>query len=270
MNYPWLEYTPQELSQDFDKLCNQKINKKTPLPFCYAGLKVTNSFFQYEMMKTRSQNKISNYDFWQSREAQKKVRAWALKNGRDLYSTIRFFNRPPAHFPPQTAVTLYRRFNAKNVFDPFAGWGDRCLASMACDIHYTGVELNDNLSSPYTEMITSVNPIKRPEIHYMSCVDFDIENHEFDFVLTSPPFWGGIGILEEYKNTEPNYAIFLKTILIPVVIKCLAKGVWVCLYLPENMYNDLVPIVGKCKIKIPFKTRSIRGHTVYCYNTKLK
>ena len=45
--------------------------------------------------------------------------------------------------------------------------------------------------------------------------------------------------------------------LVPIMKKCLARNVWVCLYIPENMYNDLIEHVGVYQQMIRFKTCSI-------------
>jgi hypothetical protein len=44
------------------------------------------------------------------------------------------------------------------------------------------------------------------------------------------------------------------------------KNIWVCLYITENMYNDLIKYIDKCKIIIKFKTSNVRTDCIYCWN----
>ena len=54
-------------------------------------------------------------------------------------------NHPPAQFPPFLAGQIYKYFDATNILDPYAGWGDRCIAAMALDINYIGIDSNTHL-----------------------------------------------------------------------------------------------------------------------------
>jgi hypothetical protein len=51
----------------------------------------------------------------------------------------------PFQFPPYVAGMVYRYFNAKNVFDPYTGWGDRCLGEMVLGINYIGCDSNNHV-----------------------------------------------------------------------------------------------------------------------------
>lgn len=274
-SYPWVEYPHNELLNEYEKLKDKiaKSHVEFPIQYSYIGLKCSNIFFQKERMKTPSQNKISNYDFWKIRKNRLKVKAHAKISGRNLFSTLRFFNHPPAQFPVFTAAMVYKHFKATRVFDPFAGWGDRCLAAMACNIEYLGVDMNDKLKSPYDKMLEYYpSDSKNVAIGYMSSGDFDIKKAKFDFVFTSPPFWNDkFGLVEKYNDTDTDYDEFMLNILIPVLKKCMEKGVWVCVYIPTNMYTYIVKYIGKCKKQLKFnspsntKNSSTNNNIIYCF-----
>ena len=79
------------------------------------------------------------------------------KTKKDLFGTIVFMKRAPSHFSPYAAGIVYKYFNAKKVFDPYAGWGDRCLAAICLDIDYVGVDSNEKLKVPFKKLISKFN-----------------------------------------------------------------------------------------------------------------
>jgi len=217
-------------------------------------------------MNTRSQNKPSCVEYWSIPDERQKFIEYSKRVKRDLFSTIRFFKRPPSQFPVSTAIQIYKEFKATRVFDPFCGWGDRCLASMACDIDYIGIDSNVRLKEPYTNLVNRFDSESKVDIHFMSAQDYDIDNETFDLVFTSPPFYFKNGKLtEEYNLCMTDYKVFMKTVLIPVVKRCLNKGVWVCLYIPKNMYEELKIIFGEAQREVRFNTPGHRENIIYCW-----
>ena len=77
------------------------------------------------------------------------VEALATTWRKDAFGTWVHLARAPSHFPPAVAGRLYRLFGARSVADPFAGWGDRCIAAMALRLRYLGADSNVNLRNPY-------------------------------------------------------------------------------------------------------------------------
>jgi len=148
MNFPWRSYNTKTLADEYVKLKRKlsldsiddfKVNRKITVPYCYIGNSCLDNFFQYEIMSTPSQGKISCVDFWKGNK-KKIISYYNEHSDKDLYRVIRFFNHPPSHFPMLVAATIYKLFNSSKIFDPFAGWGDRCLAAMSLNLDYTGVD----------------------------------------------------------------------------------------------------------------------------------
>ena len=79
-------------------------------------------------------------------------------------------------------------------------------------------------------------------------------------------------LVEEYPETESDYETFMRTSLVPIMRRCLAAKIWVCLYIPTNMYNDLKKVFGSAKKKFKFvaKMNNLNGaysnsNIIYCW-----
>lgn len=72
-------------------------------------------------------------------------------------------------------------------------------------------------------------------------------------------------MLERYNDIEIPYEEFLKNSLIPVMRKCLSKNVYVCLYIPDNMYKDICDIFGECKEKLECRFNNRNSSFIYCW-----
>ena len=270
--FPWRKYNKRELCVAYEKLY-KKINEQLIFPIrrSYLGMLCSNYFFQYERMKTPSQGKISTYNFWKINKI--KIKKYNKNKGtHDLFGDTAFLNHPPSQFPPVTAGKIYKYFNATDVFDPYAGWGDRCLAAMVLNINYTGIDSNPKLLIPYKKMIRNFNSQSNIEIIIGKSENISIKNIKFNFTFSSPPFWNKrLGLLEKYKNTEEDYKSFLEKSFAPIIRKCRKRG-WVCMYIPKDMYIDVTKLVGKCQKQIKFlsvgnkSTQLSRENIIYCWN----
>jgi hypothetical protein len=156
-------------------------------------------------------------------------------------------------FKSTTAKYLYKKYNAKSVLDPTAGWGGRMLGAWALGINYTGIDTNVEMIPAYNDMITFLNEQNAfgnslfEEAHgnlqmiWKSCLDVDFSKIEYDFVLTSPPYIN----LEIYEHmTEwDNDKAFYELFFIPLWQKCvdnIKKGGHVCFNISPKMYADAV------------------------------
>jgi 16S rRNA G966 N2-methylase RsmD len=264
-NVPWRVYTTKELQNEYTRLqlkLKETIKCLDPIPFSAIGCKCTNFFFQYERLNTPSIWKTSSVEYWKINKHKVKL---FNKNKNDLYNTLNLYNRTPGQFQVLTAGKMYKYFNATKIFDPYAGWGDRCLAAMALNLDYVGVDSNTNLEEPYKKICESYKTKGNVQMFFQRSETVDLETIEFDFVFSSPPFWKSNQIVENYNNCDNNYPNFMRDSLVPIMEKCLARNAWVCLYIPENMYNDLLKPIGECQQLIRFKTCSTRYGNIYCW-----
>ena len=150
--FPWRQLNKAELLYEYNKL-RKKVNEPIifPIPRSIIGYICSNNFFQKERLSTRrsSNCKMSAIEYWNTPKGKKATLTNSSKHNRDIFNSLVFLSHAPAQFPIVAAGKLYKYFNANTVFDPYAGWGDRCLAAMATDIDYIGVDSNKNLEKSY-------------------------------------------------------------------------------------------------------------------------
>jgi DNA modification methylase len=264
LEFPWRDYTKKQLDDEYERL-KAKIRKPTtfPLLFSTIGFKCTNVFFQYERMNTSGIGRPSTIQYWNKNY--NNVIKFSNRIGRDLFSTLNYFNHSPSQFPIVAASLIYQYFGATKVLDPYAGWGDRCLAAMATGIDYIGIDCNKALKQPYNNLKKFYKTNSNVSIMIDKCENVDIENLDFDFVFTSPPFWTKGKMIERYRNIEVDRSDFMNTSLMPVFKKCVSFGIWVCLYIPDDMYQDLQKIHGSANIILEFKITNSKIGKIYCW-----
>jgi len=287
--FPWRVHSKEELLRDFSNLYDRLSHDKPSLTIQkpLAGYKSTNFFFQKERMKVRSQNKPSAIEYWNKNYDY--IINFQKKTKMDLFGTTVFLSFATGDFSPYVAGMIYKYFmkylnkNSEEftVLDGYAGWGPRCLAAMALDINYIGCDSNQSLIKPYKKMIKMFQPYSNSKVQMIFKRTEKIKNLESllnkaDIFFSSPPFFNDLkGMLEEYPGSETNYRTFMKESLIPIMKTCLTqnKKIWVCLYIPQNMYDDLVPIFGKANKIFTFRSKinnmngiMSKSNTIYCWN----
>ena len=199
------------------------------------------------------------------------------------------------------------------VQDFYSGWGNRMLGAMALGVRYIGCDANTRLEKPYAKLaafgrgqtpnqpfepqtVLPNQPLEKAEPQIVdhrestkprwraggTALYFQrsetlpaslIPAKGVDIVFSSPPFFDG-NLVEEYPGTESDYEMFMRTSLVPIMRRCLAAKIWVCLYIPTNMYNDLKKEFGSAKKKFKFvaKMNNLNGaysnsNIIYCWKT---
>ena len=276
MAFPFRNYEPNELLNEFIKL-KKKVDTSISFPIkkSVIGYPCSNYFFQKERLNTEKYCASSSIDYWNSRDAiqQKEIKEFSKKYNQDLFRSIVCMSHTPAQFPIVAAGLIYKYFNSKKVFDPYAGWGDRCIAAMASNIDYVGVDCNNNLEVCYNNMIELFKDESKSNISIIfdKVENINYKNIETDLIFTSPPFWTDKEkLLEKYNNCETDYNIFMKESLLPLFNYFLKKKTIICLHLPEMMYRHLN---CKCSLKIQLNTNRRKNKKknedyIYCWNTE--
>jgi hypothetical protein len=280
--FPWRTHTNEELYRDFSEL-RKRIFSKTPsltIDKPLVGYKSSNAFFQKERLRVRSQRKPSAIEYWNKNYKY----IISFDSIQDLFGRTVFLSFAASQFSPYVAGVVYRYFMETvfktspedfTVFDPYAGWGDRCLASLACNVNYIGCDMNTRLVSCYKKMLRFFDKETESsyKLFFQPSETLDMNTINADILFTSPPFYSKLkGLVEEYSGTERNYKKFMEKSLIPIVKKSLDKRMWVCLYIPDNMYEDLVKIFGKSKKTFTFRSkinnmnaRMSNTFSIYCW-----
>ena len=167
-------------------------------------------------------------------------------------------------FRPMVAKYIYQRFKPKRVLDISAGWGNRLLAAMACDIDYIGIDSNKNLKSAYEKMYQMYPTKSNIQIIINNSENVDFSKlPEYDMIFTSPPYY----TVEMYQNMKQydSKENFVNTFFKPVVMnsyKNLKKGGYLILNMPVDMKDEMVKFkIAKRinAIKMPIQNRFSDG-----------
>lgn len=304
--FPWRTYTKKELDDDFQKLrqriIEDPITPSTPIKRPLVGYKCTNAFFQKERLRVRSQNKPSAIDYWKKNH--KYVTRYNSNN--DMFGRVVFLSFAPSEFSAYVAGGVYAYFmrllgktpETFTVQDFYSGWGNRMLGAMALGVRYIGCDANTRLEKAYEKLAAfgkgqianqpyepqtvlpknKLNPSRAggTALYFQKSETLPkslIPAKGVDIVFSSPPFFDE-NLVEEYPGTESDYEIFMRTSLVPIMKRCLAAKIWVCLYIPTNMYNDLKKEFGSAKKKFKFvaKMNNLNGaysnsNIIYCWKT---
>lgn len=270
--FPWRTYDEDSLLSNFYKLRKKLINDNPifPLKISRIAYDCTDCVFQYSRLQTSSVTNMSCIDYW-FRNSKKIIKyREQQKYNKDLFGTIVFMKRAPSHFSPYVAGMIYKYFNAKNILDPYAGWGDRCIAAMALDINYIGVDSNTDISSCYKQIIS-----KYPHTKNIKFINNKYENVTIqitpDLIFTSPPFWNEKQhLVERYSNCDKSWEEFCKNSLYKL-FSLYQNKIPIVMYVDDYMYKLISVEFGPCKSKFLFdsstnkKGKKYTHHTIYCW-----
>jgi len=157
-------------------------------------------------------------------------------------------------FKAVTAKYLYKKYSARSVLDPTAGWGGRMLGAWSLGIDYVGIDTNVDMAPAYSEMMAylanrvtlgndlfQISSPSRLRMIWQDALTVDFSEILYDFVLTSPPYLN----LELYQHMKPwsNDQVFYCDFLIPLWLKCVSNiqpGGHVAFNISPKMYADAV------------------------------
>ena len=231
IKFPYREYNISYVRDQFSKLRNTNINplkekwkmEKTQLdcPLLYKneyvmiprsslGNYVSDFFMQKERYKAKGKGKPkSMVECWDEMlgtgelDKERCLRAIFMK---DFFRGKEFLLRSGqmtglivGQFRPSTAKALYDFFDAKNVLDFCAGWGDRLAGFNASNAEtYIGIDPNSKLHEPYKQIHDFCNTGKKATFICSPAEDVDYSELKYDFVFTSPPYFD----VEIYTSEE--------------------------------------------------------------------
>lgn len=171
-----------------------------------VGNKSSDYFHQENRFKCDSINAPSPFRSWTIERFRLTLlnALWTLKfdhiNNTKMRSAIGLRKYIASQFKPSVAKCMYDLFNARNVLDLSAGWGDRLAGACASSsvLSYTGVDPSVVAQECYNLQIdeyrsdTDITLISKPS------EDIDKYDRMFDFIFTSPPYF----IMERYSKDD--------------------------------------------------------------------
>lgn len=218
--------------------------------------------FQFKnLLKCRRKDGKTIYDIYNDKEAWDKLIEQTKQRNRggrtaagNIFECFRINLGSVVMFKATTAKYLYKKYNAKNVLDPTAGWGGRMLGAWSLGVNYTGIDTNVEMMPAYNDMIKflddqagfdsnlfEVERTYKLNMIWQSCLDVDFSKIDYDFVLTSPPYVN-LEIYEHMTEWDTDES-FYKGFFIPLWEKCckhIKPGGHVCFNISPKMYKDAV------------------------------
>lgn len=231
------QITTAELCRDLDNLkdfdASTNANNFSGNPFLYH--------FQFgNLLKCRRKDGKTIYDIWNDKTEWAKLIEQTKQRNRggrtaagNVFECFRINLGSVVMFKATTAKYLYKKYKAKNVLDPTAGWGGRMLGAWALGINYTGIDTNVEMIPAYNDMVQfmrdhddaglnkelfEVEKNYKLDMIWQSCLDVDFSQIEYDFVLTSPPYVN-LEIYEHMTLWDSDKA-FYEGFFIPLWQKC--------------------------------------------------
>ena len=173
---------------------------------CNVGNKTSDFYQQENRWKCNSITAPSAYRSWSEEKFRLTLlnALWSLKfeeiTSKTLRTAISMRKYIASQFRPSAAKAVYDLFEAKNILDFSAGWGDRLCGFLASDaVSYTGVDPNKDAVAKYCDMLDYFYTDRDVTIFNECAEDVDYGDKMFDLVFTSPPYFD----LERY-TTESN------------------------------------------------------------------
>ena len=298
--YPYKNITKKEAIADFIKL------KTTTNPRSLNGLEIVNYGTEKLRVRTKYRGK-SLIQRWKDKKARKTLKKFANRLYKGSYTDSLFHAYRSAialswgtlsSMRTSAALQMYKKYNAKKVLDFTAGWGSRMTAALAADIDYIGIDSNKSLKKGYNKIIKTVKKHTKSKVKlfFQPAETVNYSKLDYDFVFTSPPY-EYLELYEHMKNYEGTKKIkqahsandkrrkndgFYDTFLIPTIkeiYKHLPKGKWMCLNVPDLMYDKIKKKWKACNKKEDYmiskrvgsnmKSDDRRGQEfVYCWKKK--
>lgn len=258
--YPYKNITKKEAIADFIKL------KSTTNPRSLNGLEIVNYGTEKLRVRTKYRGK-SLIERWRDKKTRKTLKKFANRLYKGPYtnnllhayrSAIALSWGTLSSMRTAAALQMYKKYNAKKVLDFTAGWGSRMTAALAADIDYIGIDSNKSLKKGYNNIIKTVKKHTKSKVKlfFQPAETVNYSKLDYDFVFTSPPY-EYLELYEHMKNYEGTKKIkqahsandkrrrndgFYDTFLIPTIkeiYKHLPKGKWMCLNVPDLMYDKI-------------------------------
>jgi hypothetical protein len=105
-------------------------------------------------------------------------------------------------YRPHMAKSIATHYQSKIVLDPCAGWGGRLLGVVAAGSYYIGYEPNLDTYKNLVRLVDFLGITDKVELYNLPAEN--MKSHEYDMVLTSPPYFN-LEIYSESKGQSENY-----------------------------------------------------------------
>jgi 16S rRNA G966 N2-methylase RsmD len=172
---------------------------------------------------------------------------------------------------PLNCMEIYTKYNAKRVLNFCAGWGGSTVAAAALNLDaFYGVEINEDLTEPYDNMITYLKTKCSTDfyLYFADALALDYSTMKYDTVFVSPPYYQ----LEKYAHNT-QYAskkemdkIFYKPVFLKTYNGLQLGGHYIVNVCKEVYDNVLKGLFGEAHEIFPLKkSKRQNDHTELVY-----
>ena len=263
----------ETVDREMDKLIQIGANAHTISPRSRIGNNIVDHFTFLQRLETRGKYNVNFFEFVANIDEFKKKKF--IQTMLTYYKDVKNKNNTKTEYTvlkevynicisainimrPLSCMEIFVRFNAKRVLNFCAGWGGSTVAAAALNLnaHY-GVEINNELSVPYDNMVSYLKTKSKTNIEIFICdaIKFDYSTIVYDTVFSSPPYY----FIEKYAN-NPVYNSKTEMddkFYIPVFTKTynsLQKGGQYIINVCKEVYERvLIKLFGEAHILTPYK-----------------
>ena len=264
--------TEEDAIADYEKL--KHLDLKQITNESRIGNKFVDYFTFVERLETISKKGMSYFEFIKDKEYIKRTYIQNLiklnDKGQDryilLYTVFRLHCGFIGIFKPFTALEIYSRFKPTSVLDMTMGWGGRLVGACASNVpSYIGIDSNKSLKQPYTKMVKLLKKMgttTKIKLMFKDALTVDYSKLDYDFVLTSPPYYNIELYTGTNHKTEEEWETTFYIPLFTKTFKHLKRGGYYVLNIPQKVYESVcVDLFGKADIKMPLKLKLKNMHT---------
>lgn len=267
-------YSLSEIDKEMNKLIEIGQNAYKMSPRSRIGNNVVDYFTFTERLETKGKYNASFYDFVANLDEFKKKKF--IQNMLKYYEDVKNKNKTKNEYivmkevynicisainimRPLVCMEIYAKYKPKCVLNFCAGWGGSLVGACALNIEkYIGIEINNNLKEPYTDLCNYLKTkTLKTEITMIfdNAVNIDYSKLEYDLVFTSPPYY----FIEKYQN-NPIYnskkdmdELFYKPVFTNVYNGLQTNGIFIINVCKEIYDNILVKLFGEAHEIYEFK-----------------
>ncbi len=257
--FPYKKISDEDANERFDNLRNLKPNfHNIPYSFRFIDIDPTyldeyklilydkSEYLKYNLISDKFMdkyrvnahilNKPSPYEYYfDNIDLIKKFakRKYGKINDYTLRESLYILSHEPTSFKPLNIVIIIKTFKSRRILDFSAGWGDRLIGAMACDVeYYVGVDPNHDVHDGYKKIIDHFESKTKCIMIEDAFEDAKLPNKTYDLIMTSPPYFN----FEIYSCDEnqsimryPDFEDWYKNFLIFSITKSIK-------YLENNGY----------------------------------
>lgn len=275
-------FSKEDIIKDFEKL--KKINCVNINPLTKYGSAFVNYFTAIERLNTKGKRGISFFDmiknfnklynekyyFHNAINSVFKNKFFKFETEEKIKHLKSFFSLYMGNvgiFRPIIAKQMICEYKPKKMLDFTMGWGGRLVGACSENIEsYIGIDMNNKLKPLYEKMKKTLNQLSKTQITliFKDALLVDYSKLDYDFVLTSPPYYNTEiyrynKILTEKEWNETFYEPIFR-----VTFKYLKKNGHYCLNIPKNIYENVcIKIFGKCDKAIPLGKKTRPNDFIY-------